>query len=250
MILRKGLWEMKKNDGYDHLRNAERSIKVSMYGEEQFRIIEEEQNQEIAILNDLLVIERDSEIYQKDIIELTNSPWNYNQEEVIALAERRAKARAEKKLFKIMSETRMKQQLEFLNNIESDRLSEKKYTISNTTIEQIDLFSGIEFEIYIAELFKILNYRIETTKSTGDFGVDLIISRNLIRTAIQAKRYAENVGITAIQEVVSGAIYYKCDNSMVVTNSYFSNAAKKLGANLGVILINRVELIKLIKSIS
>lgn len=74
------------------------------------------------------------------------------------------------------------------------------------------------------------------TPYQGDYGADLVIQKADRQTVIQAKRYNSNVGDKAIQEAVAAKEYYKCNQGMVVTNSYYSQQAKKLAT------ANRVEL--------
>ncbi|MFM7592483.1 MAG: restriction endonuclease, partial [Isosphaeraceae bacterium] len=130
------------------------------------------------------------------------------------------------------------------------RISNKKINIAKTSIKEVDEMDGLEFELFIADIFKLKGYTIETTPVSGDFGVDLILNKNSIKSALQAKRYTGNVGVSAIQEVISGCAYYKCDNSIVLTNSFFTAAAVELGSKLGVFLINRTKLIKMITSLN
>src|ERR1019366_3615951 len=49
------------------------------------------------------------------------------------------------------------------------------------------LLRGIEFEEFLAEVFKELGFQVQTTKVTGDHGVDLIIFKHETKIAIQAK---------------------------------------------------------------
>lgn len=242
-----------KNDGYDHLRRWQRAVNVAQYGEESVVKMEQEKAEQKAIHDDLLKQEMESERYQADLLELETGPWNLTGKEVLDFATRRANQRVDKQ-FHIEMINRKKQ--EHYQSIESRRLEDEKerslkktVSIANSTIDQIDEMDGLEFEIFIAEVFKLKGYNVETTKRSGDFGVDLIVSKNNIKSALQIKRYSENVGITAIQEIVSGTTYYSCDNSMVVTNSYFTSAAQELGTKLGVFLINRDKLIQLLKSL-
>lgn len=74
----------------------------------------------------------------------------------------------------------------------------------------------------------------------------ILLSKKMeLKTAVQAKRYQNIVGIKAVQEVASGKSYYDCDDAIVVTNSHFSKAAKELAEKCGVGLIDREYLKKL-----
>lgn len=113
-------------------------------------------------------------------------------------------------------------------------------------IEDIDRMDGIQFEYYLAALLKSIGFKTQVTKSTGDYGADLIISKDNEKIVVQAKRYSKKVGIKAIQEIYSAISKYKCTGAWVITNSYFTNPAIELAKANNVILIDREKLIKMI----
>jgi len=120
--------------------------------------------------------------------------------------------------------------------------------ISQTNIERvpIDNLTGHQFEIYLANLFKGLGYKVETTGKGADFGADLVATINGDRRVIQAKRYSSTVGITAVQEVLGAKRMYKGTSTAVITTNYFTPAAKRLARVNDVILIDRDGLMELI----
>ncbi len=120
----------------------------------------------------------------------------------------------------------------------------RKNRIKQSGILEIDQMSGIAFEEYLAELYRSKGYKVKTTPKTSDYGVDLLLYKDKVKIAVQAKRYKSYVGIKAVQEVVSGKSYYNADIAWVVTNSYFTKAAKKLAAKTDVQLIDRDQLVK------
>jgi HJR/Mrr/RecB family endonuclease len=93
---------------------------------------------------------------------------------------------------------------------------------------QIDVMSGVQFEQYVAALVRSAGWNVSMTPATGDYGVDLIAAKDSHRVAIQCKRLATAVGISAVQQAASGAVRYRCATSMVVSNAEFTNAAKIL----------------------
>lgn len=113
---------------------------------------------------------------------------------------------------------------------------------TTVTINDIDTMAGIEFEGFLVLLFKNLNYKTILTKASGDQGADLIIEKNNIQYAVQAKRYTGTVGNKAVQEVISGKNYYNTDEAMVVTTSEFTKSAKELADVSNVILVDKYKL--------
>lgn len=119
----------------------------------------------------------------------------------------------------------------------------KKHKILKSGIYAIDKMSGVEFEEFLKVKFEKLGYKVSLTPTTGDYGVDLICKSSKGNVVIQAKRYRQKVGIAAVQEIIGGTFYYNCKNGMVVTNSYFTQAAKNLAKKSNIILWNRNDVI-------
>jgi HJR/Mrr/RecB family endonuclease len=126
----------------------------------------------------------------------------------------------------------------------------RREQIYQSKIEEIDLLSGYDFECYLERMFKKLSYNVKETKKSGDFGADLIISKQSKKTVIQAKRYSKKVGIKAVQETISAIPYYNADKGIVVTNNYFTNAAKELAKKTGIELWDREKLINITSNLN
>lgn len=83
--------------------------------------------------------------------------------------------------------------------------------------------------------YKILSKK----KKSGDQGADLIVEKDGIKTAIQAKRYSNSVGNKAVQEVIGSIKYYNCDREIVITTSRFTDSAKSLAEKNDIKLIDK-----------
>ena len=116
--------------------------------------------------------------------------------------------------------------------------------LARSGIRRIDRMDGPTFEAYLEILFRRLGYHVQRTRASGDFGADLIVERDGVRTAVQAKRYAKAVGLTAVQEAAAARGKYGCDAALVVTNSTFTRPARELAEANGVELWDREELIR------
>ena len=116
--------------------------------------------------------------------------------------------------------------------------------LSRSGVKDIDSMDGKTFEKYLEVLFRKLGYKVERTRYIGDYGADLVVKKDGIKTVIQAKRYKNNVGVKAIQEAVAAAGYYQCDAAMVVTNSFYTKQAQELARSNRVDLWDRNDLVK------
>lgn len=128
-------------------------------------------------------------------------------------------------------------------------IESNKYEKQENLLEEIDNMSGQEFELLLIEkLLPLQGYtNINGTSYTGDYGIDIIALKNGIKCAIQCKRFNNKVGNKAIQEVVAGRKHYKCEKAIVITNNYYTNNAKTLAFDNKVELLDRDDVIKMIK---
>jgi restriction system protein len=106
----------------------------------------------------------------------------------------------------------------------------------------IDQMSGVEFEEFVAAQLRIRGWSVTHTAGSGDYGVDLIANRDGTRMAVQCKRLAKAVGVAAVQQVVSGALHHRCDQTVVVTNQAFTKAARQLATTHRCRLVAREQL--------
>lgn len=95
--------------------------------------------------------------------------------------------------------------------------------------------SGEDFEEYVKEILKRNGYKkVQLTKHSGDYGIDILAEYRGESYAIQCKFYSRPVGVAAVQQAYAGCCYYDCDYPVVVTNQHFTSQAKKLAMNNGV----------------
>jgi len=113
----------------------------------------------------------------------------------------------------------------------------------------LDKLSGVEFEHFLAGLFRENGYEVQLTLASGDYGADLILSKENTRIAVQAKRYIGSVGIQAVQEALSGMAYYKCNSAWVITTGTYTQNAIQLAQKSDVKLLRRVDIGKLMKTV-
>ena len=122
----------------------------------------------------------------------------------------------------------------------------KIYKLNKAGLPQIDKMSGEEFEMFLEQLFKRLGYKVERVGHVADYGADLIIEKDGIRTAVQAKRWNNPIPIRAVQEVVTTMAHYNATHSMIVTNNFFTLNARNLAKENYVELVDRQKLASLI----
>ena len=111
--------------------------------------------------------------------------------------------------------------------------------------------SGEEFEIICATILDRNNFQnIQLTKTTGDYGIDILADKDGIKYAIQCMFYSQPVGNKAVQEAYSGKSFYNCHVAVVLTNSTFTENAIILAQNNGVLLWDRDKLNQMLETLT
>lgn len=112
------------------------------------------------------------------------------------------------------------------------KIYERNKKIERTRIKynfkKIKTMDGYQFEKFVADSLKLIGYKTELTKKSGDFGIDVIAKIENKVIGIQVKHYKGKVGYDAVKEVHSGGKIYKCNEYWVVTsnNLGFTRQAK------------------------
>lgn len=246
-----------------NLKNKKKILQKNVYSLElQYKHILENINNQQAnidkineyrkIINTLITEKKKLNI---EIIKLEDKKRNIERitehEELINRA-----IKEEEKTFNMLSE--QNQELEekkkkIVNEINVLRekvnpIKEQIAFINNCNINKIDQLEGFEFEDFCVNLLKIDGYEyIQHTQKSFDYGIDIIAEKDNMKCAIQCKRYNGKIGNDAIQEALAGKVYYDCDIAIVLTNSTFTNSAKKLSKSTSVILWDRNTLLNIIE---
>lgn len=106
--------------------------------------------------------------------------------------------------------------------------------------QQLDEMEGLDFEYYCADLLRARGFiEVEVTRSSGDYGIDILAEKEGVTYAIQCKRYNAPVGVKAIQEAYAGRDFYDRMVGCVLTNQYFTQPAVDAAQKLKILLWDR-----------
>lgn len=108
-----------------------------------------------------------------------------------------------------------------------------------------DNMDGWEFENWSAEwLRKQGFYNVEITKGSGDYGADVLCSKDGVYYAVQCKKYSGKVPYRAIEEVICAKNYYGTDRAMIFTNSELTPQADEAAKKLGVVVYDGAVILR------
>ncbi|MBP9669589.1 MAG: restriction endonuclease [Candidatus Pacebacteria bacterium] len=131
--------------------------------------------------------------------------------------------------------------------IKKQQARQYKYFV---TLEQMRTLSPLEFEHYVAWLYRQQGYLAEVTPAQRDGGIDIYLKRSIIDTrpcaAIQVKQYRDTNRVER-QEIDQffGAYHGKVLMGVFVTTSTFTEWARESAAQKGVTLVDGVGLMQL-----
>ena len=103
----------------------------------------------------------------------------------------------------------------------------------------VDQMDGFTFEKYVVRLLKRQGYRNVRLTEKYDLGIDVIADKAGERWGIQVKRNHKPTKALSVRQAVTALSHYKCTRAMVVSNSIFTGAAKRLAASNNCVLIDR-----------
>lgn len=118
--------------------------------------------------------------------------------------------------------------------------------VGNHSLKYIDSMDGLAFEQFIANMLRDQGFTGVQLTERYDLGVDIVAEKNGQRWGIQVKRYSGLVKAAAVRQVVTALKFYKCERSMVITNSTYSQVARQLAESNECVLIGRSELQRMI----
>ena len=103
--------------------------------------------------------------------------------------------------------------------------------------QNFDQMDGWEFEEWCGMWLQENGFdNIKVTSGSGDYGADVLCSKNGVTYAVQCKKYSGKVPYRAVEEVICAQNYYRTDRAMIFTNSELTTQAGEAAHKLGVIV--------------
>ena len=106
----------------------------------------------------------------------------------------------------------------------------------------IAAMSPVAFEHHCAAVLKTQGWMCKMTRTSGDFGVDVIAECKEMRVVIQVKKWQAPVSLSAVQEIAAGAPMYRAGVAAVVSVSGYQPSAVRLAQVNRVLLLSYEDL--------
>lgn len=118
-------------------------------------------------------------------------------------------------------------------------------------VNDINFLSGIEFENLCKNLIENIGFSVETTKASGDGGIDLIAYNHEPvlsgKYIIQCKRYSGSVGEPIIRDLYGVITSERANKGILMTTGYFTKSAIAFAEDKPIELIDGEQLDVLLK---
>jgi len=107
----------------------------------------------------------------------------------------------------------------------------------------------VDFEDFLGDLFVRMGCHVETTKRTGDGGIDLLVvdPRPVVggTSLVQAKRYSGTVGVAFVRELYGTLINHGAGKGILITTGRYSSGAHDFAAGKPIELLDGDALLSL-----
>ncbi len=102
----------------------------------------------------------------------------------------------------------------------------------------------VEFEEFVATLFRGMGYRVERTRASGDEGIDLRLRRGRRTAIVQCKRYRGPVGQPVVRDLYGTMLHVGADEAYLVTTGHITRAARRWAQGKPIHLVDGVRLVE------
>lgn len=129
---------------------------------------------------------------------------------------------------------------EIINSIDIDSMIEDETEDYDSFESAYDpKMTGREYELFVAEELKNYDWDVRVTPGSGDYGADIIATKNNIRVVIECKKWTtQSVSGVAVKAAFTAKAMYEAQYAAVVSNAEFTPAAKKLAKANNVALLH------------
>jgi hypothetical protein len=107
---------------------------------------------------------------------------------------------------------------------------------------------GLELEKALAKLYYEMGYTVQTTKSSGDEGVDLFLYKGEKKIVVQCKGHKNPIGVSVIRDLYGAMLHFKADIAILVCPVGFSVGIKRFAKDKPIQLISATDLVNIINN--
>jgi len=135
------------------------------------------------------------------------------------------------------------------------RLNSKKVRLAELRKQWLEgIEDGWDFERFVGDLFTALGYKVNVTRGSRDFGVDIIVWEPGEPVTLQAKFYTGSIRRYALEESLVGAAIYGTRRTGVITTGEIPHSLYKLAREIEkrtfvkeIVILGRTEIEEMLR---
>jgi Holliday junction DNA helicase RuvB len=124
-----------------------------------------------------------------------------------------------------------------------------KSLVSVDLIDRLQKMSGLQFEEFVAGLFRKQGYAVEITQGSGDHGIDLLMRKDQQVVAVQCKRWNAPVGESVVRDFLGSIMSVGASLGYIVASSTFTSKAYSFAQEKPIKLIDLDALLEWLPNI-
>lgn len=108
---------------------------------------------------------------------------------------------------------------------------------------------GTKFERALARLYTKMGYSVSQTKGSGDEGIDLILSKEGKKTAVQCKGHKKSIGVSAVRDLYGAMMHFGADSAILACPAGFTKGVRKFVINKPIQLLSTTDFVEMAESV-
>jgi len=113
-----------------------------------------------------------------------------------------------------------------------------------STLAELQLLTGLQFEELIASLFRKDGYTVRHCGGTGDEGIDLVLVMGQEKDVVQCKRWKNGIGSPILREFYGALMHAGARHGFIITTASFSQSARDFARGKPISLISGAEILR------
>lgn len=127
----------------------------------------------------------------------------------------------------------------------TDRLKAYTYWESVKSLDYWLSLDGHQFEEAVARVFRKQGYQAQVSKQGGDGGIDIVLTMNDHKIAVQCKAHKKQIGPSVARDLYGSMLHFKYAEGMIVSRSGFTLGVEDFVRGKNIKLVNMHDLLKM-----
>ena len=152
-------------------------------------------------------------------------------------------------LEEVQRQERLRQEAEKRQR-EAERLQQRRQQEANRLQQRKrqqywESLSGLEFEQELGNLYRAQGYSVKSTPTSGDQGVDLILTKNGKTTVVQCKAHKNPAVPSVVRDLFGSMHHFKADSAILACTGGFTDGVVKFARGKPVQLISARDIVRM-----